>query len=91
MRKDPIVDEVRKIREKHAAKFNYDIKAIMADAQKRQYKSGHKIVSFTKSPASIPHPRAGWKKKFQSLSKQHGNRLLDPETPTRFDVEEWEW
>jgi hypothetical protein len=29
--KDPIVEEVRRVREKHAAKFNYDIDAIYAD------------------------------------------------------------
>ena len=27
MKKDPIVEEIRKIREAHAAKFNYDLKA----------------------------------------------------------------
>ena len=26
--KDPIVEEVRKVREEHAAKFNYDLVAI---------------------------------------------------------------
>ena len=33
---DPIVEEVRRIRDAHAAKFNYDIDAIVADASKRQ-------------------------------------------------------
>jgi len=28
MKKDPIVEEIRKIRQAHAAKFNYDLKAI---------------------------------------------------------------
>jgi len=42
---DPIVAEVRKIREKLAAKFNYDIRAICEDARKREKKSGHPIVS----------------------------------------------
>ena len=46
MWQDPIVEEVRKIREAHAAKFNYDIKAIVKDAQKRQRTSKHRIVSF---------------------------------------------
>jgi hypothetical protein len=31
MWKDPIVEEVRKIREKHAAKFKYDLDAICRD------------------------------------------------------------
>jgi hypothetical protein len=45
MWKDPIVAEVRKIREKIAAKFNYDINAICEDARKRERKSGHPIAS----------------------------------------------
>jgi hypothetical protein len=44
MHDDPIVAEVRKIRQKLAAKFNYDIRAICEDARKREGKSGHPIV-----------------------------------------------
>jgi hypothetical protein len=43
---DPIVEEVRRIRETLAAKYNFDIKAICDAARKRQRKSGHKVVSF---------------------------------------------
>ena len=46
MMKDEIVEQVRKAREENAAKFNYDLKAIMADARKRQKGSGHPVVSF---------------------------------------------
>jgi len=46
MWKDPIVEEVRHVREERASKFNYDIKAIVEDARRRQTKSGHRIVSF---------------------------------------------
>ena len=46
MWKDEIVEEVRRIRDAHAAKFNYDIDAIVADARKRQEASGRKTVSF---------------------------------------------
>jgi hypothetical protein len=28
---DPIVDEVRRIRDAHAARFNYDLEAILRD------------------------------------------------------------
>jgi hypothetical protein len=45
MKDDPIVAEVRKWRQKNAAKFNYDIRAIAEDARKREKKSGHPIVS----------------------------------------------
>ena len=44
--KDPIVDEVRRIREKQAAKYSFDLKAILAAAKKRQRRSRHKVVSF---------------------------------------------
>ncbi|MBI5215868.1 MAG: hypothetical protein HY960_08950 [Ignavibacteriae bacterium] len=46
MVKDYIVDEVRRIREEQAAKYNFDVKAIITAAQKRQKKSGRKVVSF---------------------------------------------
>ena len=46
MWKDEIVEEVRRIREEHAAKFNHDIDAIVADARARQLASGRKTVSF---------------------------------------------
>lgn len=33
---DPIVEEVRKYRDEHAKKFNYDLEAIVADLIKSQ-------------------------------------------------------
>ena len=50
MMKDEIVDQVRQVREQQAAKFNYDLKAIAADARKRQKDSGHQVVSFVPKP-----------------------------------------
>ena len=50
MMKDEIVDQVRQVRELHAAKFNYDLKAIVADARKRQKNSGHTVASFASKP-----------------------------------------
>ena len=48
--KDEIVNQVRSVREQNAAKFNHDLKTIVADARKRQKSSGHPVVSFaTKS------------------------------------------
>jgi hypothetical protein len=41
---DPIVDEVRKARDLHAKKFNYDLQAIVADLKKQQEVSGRKFV-----------------------------------------------
>jgi hypothetical protein len=43
--KDEIVDEVRRVRDEHAEKFNYDISAICADIRQKQAESKHKIVS----------------------------------------------
>jgi hypothetical protein len=48
--KDEIVNEVRQVREQNAAKFNHDLKAIVADVRKRQRHSGHQVVSFAPKP-----------------------------------------
>ncbi len=45
MKPDPIVEEVRKARQAHAAKFNYDMKAIFADLKQKEKTCGHRIVS----------------------------------------------
>jgi hypothetical protein len=42
---DPIVAEVRKHRQARAAKFRYDIRAMIEDARKREKRSGHPILS----------------------------------------------
>ena len=43
---DPIVEEVRRIRDAHAARFNYDLDAIFRDIKEQEKKSGRKFVSF---------------------------------------------
>ena len=45
MKADPIVEEIRKIRKMHAAKFNNDLKAICADLKEKEKKCGHPVVS----------------------------------------------
>jgi hypothetical protein len=45
---DPIVSEIRKVRDAHAAKFDYDLRAIYFDMKKKEIESkkkGWKIVS----------------------------------------------
>ena len=37
---DPIVDEVRRVRDAHAARFNYDLHAIFLDIKKRERERG---------------------------------------------------
>ncbi len=50
---DPIVDEVRKIRDEHAASFNYDLHAIFLDIKKREKESGLIFVNgVARQPAS---------------------------------------
>ena len=46
MSKDPIVDEVRRVREGEAAKHDFQVKAILDAAKKRQGRSERKVVSF---------------------------------------------
>lgn len=51
---DPIVEEVRRIREEHAAQFDYDIDAIFADYKRLEAESKRKQVSF--GPRRIEKP-----------------------------------
>ena len=44
---DPIVDEIRKTREAHAAKFNYDPRAIYNDFKEQERHDGRIYVSST--------------------------------------------
>lgn len=43
---DPIVGEVRKFREEHAKKFNYNLQAIYKDLIEQERLSGRKYVSY---------------------------------------------
>lgn len=59
MIKDYIVEEVRNIREQQAAKFEFDIRAILNDAKERQKLSKLPVVSFSKDEQkskSLQHP-----------------------------------
>lgn len=44
MWKDEIVEEIRKIRDAHAKKFNYDLDAIYEDLKKAEKRSGREFV-----------------------------------------------
>ncbi len=44
MNDDPLVDEVRRIRDAHAARFNYDLHAIFLDIKKRENERGLHFV-----------------------------------------------
>ena len=43
---DPIIAKVRAVRNQHAARFDYDVKAIFRDIQARQEASGRQYVSY---------------------------------------------
>ncbi|MGI8494874.1 MAG: hypothetical protein ACR2L1_06130 [Pyrinomonadaceae bacterium] len=45
MWKDEIVEEVRKVRDEYAAKFDYNLNAIYEDIKKQEKKSRRKIVN----------------------------------------------
>lgn len=53
---DPIVDEVRAIRDAYARRFAYDLDAIVADLQRRDRESGVKTVSLPPRPVEPTHP-----------------------------------
>lgn len=48
MWKDPIVEEVRKTKDRLAKRFGYDLQAIFEDARKRQGTSGAKVICLSK-------------------------------------------
>jgi hypothetical protein len=46
MFKDPIVEEVRAVRKKHAERFNFNLRKIAEDLRAKEQQSGRKVVSF---------------------------------------------
>ena len=57
---DPIVDEVRRVREEHAARFHYDLWAIFRDIKEQQKRSGLTFVSFAdEANVEAPAPLIG--------------------------------
>lgn len=53
MTKDPIVEEVRAIRQRHAARFGNDLDAIVADLQARE----KQMKRTMRRPATRPQKR----------------------------------
>ena len=54
MTDDPIVAEVRRIRDEYARQFNCDLDAIFQDVEKRQATSGRTYVSFPPKRPVLP-------------------------------------
>jgi hypothetical protein len=45
MWRDPIVEEIHRIRDEQAEKFGYDLHAICEDVRKKEAASGRKLVT----------------------------------------------
>jgi hypothetical protein len=61
MWEDPIVAEVRKIREDYAAQFNFDLQALFRALKEREQQDPRPKVSFPPRPARLtrkPRPAA---------------------------------
>lgn len=58
---DPIVEEVRKSREEHARKFNYDLDAICADLMEKQKQRGHLLVRRERIAGMVCEEPAGYR------------------------------
>jgi hypothetical protein len=50
MWEDPIVSEVRRVREQLAARFNFDVRAIFADLRASQASLGSRLVRRPRKP-----------------------------------------
>lgn len=50
MYSDPIVGEIRELRERRAARFAYDIRAIVKDAQQRDTANDREVVRLPSRP-----------------------------------------
>ena len=55
MWEDPIVKEVRKVREEYAARFDYDLFAIYQDLKQQEKNSGRLFVSY--APRRVAHDK----------------------------------
>ena len=72
---DPIVDEVRRIRDEHAAMFNYDLDAIFQDIKAQEKQSGLKFVTY---PPRRPEPNRA--------SQPAGNVVAVPTVSTSLEA-----
>ena len=57
MYEDPIVKEVRRIKEAHAAHYNYDIRAMARALREEQRKGDRKVVALAPKRPSVAGAR----------------------------------
>jgi hypothetical protein len=55
---DEIVDEVRRVREEYAVKFNYDLDAICKDIEEQEKQAQQKVVSLLPKKPELVEPLA---------------------------------
>jgi uncharacterized protein (UPF0335 family) len=55
MYKDPIVDEVRRIRHDYARRFGFDLRAMAEDLRLKERDHADRLVSFQPKPARCQH------------------------------------
>lgn len=55
---DPIIAELRAVRDTHAARFNYDVKAIFQDIRAMQEVSGRDYVRYPARRLDETHDKA---------------------------------
>jgi hypothetical protein len=56
MAEDSIVNEVRQARDALGRRFDFDLRAMIEDARKRQAAGGRRVVSFPPRPPRKPAP-----------------------------------
>ena len=71
---DPIVDEVRRVRDEHAARFNYDLDAIFQDIKKREKESG---LVFIQGVARQPEPSQALQPTGAAISVSEHSEVVD--------------
>jgi hypothetical protein len=57
--KDPIVEEIRRFRDDHAKRFNYDLDAICEDFKSHQYRFDNRLVRLKPKRSATPNGKLG--------------------------------
>ena len=84
MHDDPIVAEVRRFREEHAARFGHDLKAIVRDIQERERTSGRTYVSLPPRRIS-PAEQEAARIRLQKMLEKEGRSLEPAPKPNSSD------
>jgi hypothetical protein len=59
MKPDPILAEIRRVREAYAEQFAGDVRAMLADLRRRQEQGGRKVVARSPKRVTPPRPTPG--------------------------------